>query len=220
MQRVIRTQGVKIMQDGNNNNNFNNSGDNNNFHFSQSQNDDKSTQLTVDPKRAKIIEKTDIRDKTVGSFLSTLAGVAITCVGLASDCFGLGEKLGIEPQHLLIATFPLAIAPALINRNAIRYFVKRPKNKNEYTYVGDGQVIGINNSHSYWVDMPKAKCIYNNCNGFIYLTATPPRELGKIAKCFVGICSVGERDHSYLVDHILNATPRVFDWRPLENKEN
>ena len=61
-----------------------------------------------------------------------------------------------------------------------------------------------------------ASCIYTCCHlGKIVITDASPREISRIGKKFVGICSAAGNDHSYLIDNIFVAKPDQFDWRDL-----
>lgn len=206
------------MQNGDGNNNFSNSGDNNNFNFSQSQDGKKSVQLTIDETQAKRVDINEVKNKTFASFLCVISTVGINALSIGSDCFGLGEKTGISPAILMAASFPLSMVPLIVNHNNITYYLRKPKSKEQSKYIGNGKLIGINDKDNYLVAPVHGPCIYPHCKGIINLTATPPREVGRIAKEFVGICSLAERDHSYIVDYNLVATRASLDWRPLEEK--
>lgn len=98
----------------------------------------------------------------------------------------------------------------------IRLYNKKPQTVGKFVYVGKGRVIEIYNNTHFIVYRPTAKCIYPHCYGKIILVNAPPREVLQTGKQCVGICSVGEKDHSYRIDNILVATPERFNWLPLD----
>lgn len=101
---------------------------------------------------------------------------------------------------------------------AYLYF-KRPKNTTKAIFIGNGRFMEDDSKENYAIYKPTARCIYPCCNqGKIIVTAAPPREISRIGKDFIGLCSVGGKDHSYRLDDLLVATPEYFDWRSLQQK--
>jgi hypothetical protein len=80
-------------------------------------------------------------------------------------------------------------------------------------YVGNGSFIQDNGEGEYLIYSLTAPCIYPCCNkGKIVITNAPPKEISRIGKNFVGVCSVAGNDHSYRIDNIFVAKPDQFDW--------
>jgi hypothetical protein len=81
-------------------------------------------------------------------------------------------------------------------------------------YVGQGRFIHQDNGEGeYLIYSLTAPCIYPCCNmGKIVITDTPPKEISRLGKKFVGVCSVAGNDHSYHIDNIFVARPDQFDW--------
>jgi hypothetical protein len=102
----------------------------------------------------------------------------------------------------------------------INLYSKRPKSKNEVVFVGNGKLMEDDGIDEYSIYSRTAPCIYSNCHekheGMIVIVNAPQREVSRIRKSFVGICSIGGEDHSYSIDNIWNATKDEFDWRAPE----
>lgn len=206
------------MQNGNNNNNFNNSGDNNTFHFSQSQGGERPVRMLMDENQSRIINKKEVRNKTFGSIATSISTMILGVLSAVSDCFGVGGKIGITPEMLLAVAVPLSLVPVGVNFDFIRYYLHRPRNKNEARFAGQGEIIQFKDEDNYLAGKMIAPCQHQMCSGFIHLTNTPPREAGRLQMNFVGICSISGRDHSYIVSAEWAATPAQFDWRPLDKE--
>jgi hypothetical protein len=100
----------------------------------------------------------------------------------------------------------------------MRLYYKRPKKSQQSIFIGQGRLMEKEDESSYLIYSPTAPCIYNCCHeGKIVLADAPPREVPRLGKTCVGICSITGRDHSYTIDGILVATVRKdLDWRPLD----
>jgi hypothetical protein len=102
----------------------------------------------------------------------------------------------------------------------INLYSKRPEDKYKVEFVGNGKLMEDDGTDEYSIYSRTAPCIYPNCHeqheGMIVLVNAPQREVPRLRKSFVGICSIGDKDHSYAIDNIWNATKEKFDWRPLE----
>lgn len=98
-------------------------------------------------------------------------------------------------------------------------YSKRPRKANEAIFVGQGRFMEKEDEDSYLVYNPTADCIYPCCNeGKIVVANAPLREVSRLGKTYVGICSLAGKDHSYRIDYIWVATPDSFDWRAPDKK--
>ena len=93
-------------------------------------------------------------------------------------------------------------------------YSKKPKKLEEAIFVGKGRLMEINDSNNFITYTPTAKCIYPNCHknhgGMINIVNAPQKEISRLGKIYIGICSVAGKDHSYHIDNILVATDEAL----------
>jgi hypothetical protein len=155
-----------------------------------------------------------------------LKGYSISIIGIFFLYFGLYISLFLAMPNFLLWIWNIAIL--LVIPIFFWYFIrpyfdemylyyKKPKKVHQCVFIGQGRFMEKNDVDSYLVYNPTADCIYPCCNeGKIIVADAPPREVHKLGKKYVGICSKTGKDHSYRIDSILVATKDNFDWRPLD----
>ncbi len=205
---------------GNKNNNvqIGNAGSDNTFQISQTQNNSEPVQLEVDQANVRSFAKDEVHKKAIQSLSVSFLIFLTSIVSIASDCFGLAEKIGVSAIWLLVIAVPSIFATLWKSRQEIHLYLKRPKNPKHVSYAGDGELIEDDCKGNYLTYTRIGKCDYPNCSGHIILTDVALRERERTGKPWVGVCSVAGRDHSYKIDYIWNAYRATFDWRPLEGK--
>jgi hypothetical protein len=163
----------------------------------------KYVQLEPDLENARSITKKNLRNKALWGYFGT---------------FLIGFPLLLLAITSLTWVFFLAIPTIAIfcwfNGEAMYLYSKRPRSSEEASFVGQGNLMEDDGKGSYLIYRRTASCIYPCCKkGKIVLTNAPPREVSRLCKTFVGVCSIAGTDHSYYVNRIWVATPDKFDWR-------
>jgi hypothetical protein len=187
-------------------------------------------QLEVDLENERRIPKQKLKKKAWrGYFISLIFLVALlsTFVALLGTSFGpivLWYHITVSTWYLiaLFSIFPIFIyfiKPYIEGGEMKFYYLILSKAKMP-AYVGQGSFIRENGEGDYLIYSFTAPCIYPCCNmGKIVIADAPPKEISRIGKKFVGVCSVAGNDHSYHIDNIFVAKPDQFDWSA-PNKTN
>ncbi|MFA5780578.1 MAG: hypothetical protein WC947_10655 [Elusimicrobiota bacterium] len=154
----------------------------------------------------------DVRKKTLHAVIAVVVG------GLAvfSNILSVAAYFGLAKFPVAIPIVAICLIVVLIN---VRYveLLFLPKNTDTYRYLW-GKFVRKSNDDRYVVYEKVAPCIYPNCNGDVRIVSAPARE--KHNHPIVGICSIGEREHTYTVDSNGIGFPHRFDWRPIESSQS
>ena len=170
------------------------------------------TQLVRNKSEATVISKRILRKKA-------WRGYAIGTIFSAAVIYSLLKFFTLSTLHLLIFFLVFGIPASIYGYrygDTMFLYHRRPRELGVANYVGRGRLMEDDGDGSYFLYLPTADCIYPYCNeGKIVIESAPLREISRLGKSYVGICSVAGKDHSYHLDNILVATPERFDWRPL-----
>jgi hypothetical protein len=171
-------------------------------------------QLEIDESTIQKKSITYYKKESLSFWSKSLPGIISFLIGLLADIIGISKEYGLK-WILIIAGVGLIIWAAKHFRS---WYIYRnlPRKKDSACFVGNNQVVEADNDGMVYLYSRHAKCIYPNCDGSIILAHAPPREVGRLGKTFVGICSICGKDHSYELDYIWNAYPQKFDWRPID----
>ena len=169
--------------------------------------------------QAHTISKRQLIDKALPGYFIHLVGILIglailVCPLFSMYIFSLSIKEGLI---LLIIPFCIAYLSRSCYEEMLCYFKKLTRAK-QPCYIGQGKLMKDDGKGGCVIFQPTAACIYPCCNGKIVLTNAPPREILRLRKKFVGICSIGKEDHSYKIDNNWVAYKREFDWRSLDKR--
>jgi len=176
-------------------------------------------QLGADLDNAQRVSKRKLRKQAWSGYLICAFGIILFAIFII---FNFSNPRNTVSQWYLIILIPSAIvfahflSPYL---DVMSLFYNRPKKLDETIFVGKGRLMKIKNNTHFLIYNPTAKCIYPNCSeGKIIIAYAPEREVSRLSKKYVGVCSIAGKDHSYYIDNIGVATPERFDWRPLNNR--
>jgi Putative DNA-binding domain len=171
--------------------------------------------LEADLDKAHRISKYELESKAWRGYLIGIIGILI--------CFGVVFSLLLLISNIFLwICFIIALGATFFSfdyflkhySETMRLHIKRPRNTEEASFIGQGRLMKNDNEGGYLIYNPTAPCIYPCCNeGKIVISDAPPREVSRIGRTFIGVCSVAGKDHSYRLDYILVATPEQFDWR-------
>lgn len=142
-----------------------------------------------------------------------LIGVAIIPLFMMTDT--AFSTWNIVILFFIIFSFPYFLKPYL---DEMRMYKNRHISNSEAVYVGQGRFMKSNHEAGYLIYNRTTPCIYPCCEGKIVIVDAPPREILRLGKKFVGICSIAGKDHSYRIDHIGVAFSEQLDWRDLNKK--
>ena len=171
----------------------------------------KNIQLEYNSEEARIINKQTLTNKA-------WFGRAIAATGILSTVtivilFNIFIMFPLWFSFLLFliffALFYYLLEPYI---EAMYLYTKRPQKIDEGVFIGKGKFIQIKDKNSYLIASPTAKCIAPHCPGKITVVHAPPKEVPRLNKKYVGICTHTGKDHSYYIDYNLVATPERFDW--------
>lgn len=165
-------------------------------------------QLEPDLEKAHSVRKNNLRNKAWWGYFGVLIG---------SLLFVLAAMTSMT--WVFFIAIPVIFISFWSNGAEMNLYSKRPRRAEEASFVGQGKLMEDNGKGSYLIYPCTASCIYPCCEkGKIVITNAPPREVSRLGKTFVGVCSIAKKDHSYRLDHIWVATPEQFDWRPLNSR--
>lgn len=169
----------------------------------------KYVQLEPDLEKAHSIRKNTLRDKAWWGYLGVFfVGLPLFVLAMIS-----------MRTWLFFIAIPVIAISGWFSGEAMHLYSKRPRRAEEASFVGQGKLMEDDGKGSYLIYPCTASCIYPCCEkGKIVINNAPPREVSRLGKTFVGVCSIAEKDHSYRLDHIWVATPEQFDWRPLNSR--
>lgn len=177
--------------------------------------------LEADLEKARRISRKKIKNKAWRGYFIGISGTLLY-LGVTISPLFIMSNIGFSIWHIIvlgiiITSFVYFIKPYFEEMYLYR---KRPKNIKEAIFVGQGRLMEDDNKGGYLIYNPTAPCIYPCCNeGKIIIANAPPREVSRLGKTFVGVCSIAGKDHSYRLDRIWVATPEQFDWRTLKTTE-
>lgn len=175
-------------------------------------------QLEANLEQSYRISRRKLKNRAWKGYFISAVGI-ILYLGLTIGLLLIKPDIVFSTWHIIIlvatmASFIYVLKPYL---DDMSLYYKRPKKFHQAIFVGQGRFIEEKDEDSYLVYKPTAACIYPCCNeGKIVVTNAPPREVSRLGKTYVGICSIAGKDHSYRIDHIWVATPESFDWRALD----
>jgi SEFIR domain len=181
---------------------------------------EQSRKLEVDLSSRIIISKQKLKSRAwrgryiLMIFLALLLGVMITLFTMPS-IFGLAGYFIFPSIFIGIIRIPFIFHLKRYLEDMYIYN-NRPSNPKTPNVINNGRLIEDYCEDSYLIYKRTAACLYDFCEGKIVLSKAPPREIEKIGKTFVGICSEGGTDHSHFVDSIWVAIKKNFDWRDPE----
>jgi Putative DNA-binding domain len=172
-------------------------------------------QLKVDSEGKRRISKQHLRNRAWRGYLLGFFGIIVVFLVWASLFFMLSHPsfgIALFLPALLTAIFCYFLQPYF---DEMELYYKKPRTLKENSFVGRGRFMSLDdNKNSYLIYKLTAPCIYPCCyEGKIVVTDAPPREIVRLGKTFVGVCSVCGKDHSYRIDFNLVATRDQFDWR-------
>ena len=177
----------------------------------------KNIRLEYNPEEAKTISKQVVKRKAWLGYWIIAIGVLVTIVGLLVFNF-----LIMFPQwlSLLLLSIFSVLFYYLLNPyiEAIKLYNKRPRNNkrprktDEAVFIGKGKFMQIKDRKDYLIYYPTAKCTVPHCPGRITVVDAPPKEIPRLNKKYVGVCTCAGTDHSYFIDYNLLATLERFDW--------
>ena len=176
----------------------------------------KHIQLEADLDNAQKISKRKLRKQAWSGYLISAFGIILFTIFIIFNFLNYG---GVLLQWYLIILIPAILVffyflnPYL---DVMHLFYNRPKKLDKAIFVGKGRLMTIKNDTHFLIYNPTAKCIYPGCSeGKIIIVYAPDKEVSRLGKKYVGVCSRAGRDHSYYIDNIGVATPERFDWSPL-----
>lgn len=177
--------------------------------------------LEADLEKARRISKRELKNKAWRGYVISTIGILLFLVITISPIFIMPSIAFSVWQiiilGLIVASFVYFLKPYF---EEMYLYQKRPANIKEAIFIGRGRLMEDDNKGGYLIYNPTAPCIYPCCTeGKIIIADAPPREMLRLGKTFVGVCSSAGKDHSYRLDHIWVATPEQFDWRAFNPKE-
>lgn len=144
-----------------------------------------------------------------------IAPAAIAALAIYADVLTVATYFGLP--KFSVALFIVAGSVGCIIAN-FRYFLllRIPASDDSASYVL-GKFVEKRTDGNYLLYTKTAKCIYPRCCGKVSVVVAPPRE--RHNHRFVGVCSIGGKQHTYTYDYNGIGYPCKFDWRPLDKED-
>ncbi len=142
--------------------------------------------------------------------------IAIASLGILADVAGIFSYLNLHVGSLVVFFIfcPMCVLVAVLTKN--NRWISR-LNADGKSYYRDGQWYEKLNNGDVAKYRKVAKCTYPKCNGIINVVSAPPRE--RPNHNVVGVCSVGEFQHTYTMDYNSIGHLCKFDWRPIQKND-
>ena len=177
---------------------------------------EKHIQLEANLDNAQRVSKRKLRKQAWSGYLICALGIILFAIFISFNFLNTGSILSWWYLIVLIPAIIIFVYFLKPYLDAMSLFYNRPTKSDEAIFVGEGRLMEIKNNTHFLIYNPTAKCIYPNCSeGEIIIVYAPNREVSRLGKKYVGVCSIAGKDHSYYIDNIGVATPERFDWRPL-----
>lgn len=197
-----------------------NAGSHNTFNLSQNhQTTIPNTQLVIDERTIQEFDAKVLREDQTRGIVRFLVPVLPSLLAFMSDAIGVSDHFGFPLWWL----FPVGAVigflwamPYFRSSEILSKSVQSAKQGNA-AVLSNNEVVEQGENGKIYTYQLNAPCTYPNCTGTITLTTAPTREIARLGRAFVGTCNIAGHDHSYKIDHIWNAYPAEFDWRPIES---
>lgn len=190
-------------------------GNGNTINISQNSHQINGIKLEIVEGSIKSISKRELLRKSI---LGLVKIFFFGAIGYLADIIGIAQHYNISYWWLIIIGSILGILLSFDNIRSLIYLLNIPK-EGLSAFVGLNEIIEQSSEKGkVQIYHRSASCIYPYCKGKIIIVNAPPREKGKLGSKYVGICSIGRKDHSYRIDFNWYAMPELFDWRPIEEK--
>lgn len=208
--------------DRNNNLNFGRTGDGNFFSIDQSQHhyssrNDHLIQFSGEEDSAERVDGKLISKRAIYGYGTILLGLLAS----ASDLLTVFSYFGLTESMLRWAVILVCGVCVLPNVKYI-HMGNLPRGKDKYIngfldslLLGGGRFVYRDKKGDVLFYRMSATCNYPKCDGTVYAISPPPREADN--RCWVGVCSMGCRYHSYSIDPSGVGIPCEIDWRDLDN---